>query len=35
MVTPAAFSKADVSPEARAEELDIHAWGRLCVAISN
>ena len=32
---PAAFTKADVSPEARAEELDIQAWGRLCVAINS
>jgi len=35
MVTPAAFTKADVSPEARAEELDIQAWGRLCVAVNS
>jgi hypothetical protein len=29
LVTPDAFACAGVRPEARAEELDIHAWGRL------
>ncbi|HEX7166617.1 MAG TPA: 16S rRNA (adenine(1518)-N(6)/adenine(1519)-N(6))-dimethyltransferase RsmA [Acidimicrobiales bacterium] len=29
VVTPAAFEAAAVRPEARAEELDVHAWGRL------
>jgi hypothetical protein len=28
-VTPDAFEAADVRPEARAEELDVVAWGRL------
>ena len=32
MVTPAQFAAAGVSPESRAEELDVAAWGRLCVA---
>jgi 16S rRNA (adenine1518-N6/adenine1519-N6)-dimethyltransferase len=29
VVTPEAFEAAGVRPEARAEELDVHAWGRL------
>lgn len=29
VVTPAAFDAAGVRPEARAEELDVEAWGRL------
>ena len=29
VVTPAAFDAAGVSPESRAEELDVAAWGRL------
>jgi 16S rRNA (adenine1518-N6/adenine1519-N6)-dimethyltransferase len=29
MVDGAAFAAAGVRPEARAEELDVHAWGRL------
>jgi 16S rRNA (adenine1518-N6/adenine1519-N6)-dimethyltransferase len=32
MVTPAQFAAAGVSPESRAEELDVAAWGRLCIA---
>jgi 16S rRNA (adenine1518-N6/adenine1519-N6)-dimethyltransferase len=32
IIAPETFTRADVSPEARAEELDVHAWGRLCVA---
>ena len=28
-VTPDAFERAGVRPEARAEELDVFAWGRL------
>jgi 16S rRNA (adenine1518-N6/adenine1519-N6)-dimethyltransferase len=31
-VTPAQFAAAGVSPESRAEELDVAAWGRLCIA---
>jgi len=33
LVTPDIFTAADVSPESRAEELDLAAWGRLCVAL--
>jgi 16S rRNA (adenine1518-N6/adenine1519-N6)-dimethyltransferase len=29
VVAPSAFEAAGVRPEARAEELDVHAWGRL------
>ena len=29
LVEPAAFERADVRPDARAEELDVAAWGRL------
>jgi 16S rRNA (adenine1518-N6/adenine1519-N6)-dimethyltransferase len=32
MVTPAQFVAAGVSPESRAEELDVADWGRLCIA---
>jgi 16S rRNA (adenine1518-N6/adenine1519-N6)-dimethyltransferase len=32
MVTPAQFAAAGVSPESRAEELDVADWGRLCIA---
>lgn len=32
VITPDVFRIADVSPESRAEELDIAAWGRLCAA---
>ena len=31
MVTPAQFVAANVSPESRAEELDVADWGRLCL----
>jgi 16S rRNA (adenine1518-N6/adenine1519-N6)-dimethyltransferase len=33
LVSPDVFTIADVSPEARAEELDLAAWGRLCAAL--
>lgn len=33
LITPNVFTIADVSPEARAEELDLAAWGRLCAAL--
>lgn len=33
LVTPQVFTIANVSPEARAEELDLEAWGRLCAAL--
>ena len=33
LVSPNVFTIANVSPEARAEELDLEAWGRLCVAL--
>ncbi len=33
VVTPQVFTIANVSPEARAEELDLEAWGRLCAAL--
>lgn len=33
LVPPSVFTIADVSPEARAEELDLQAWGRLCMAL--
>jgi 16S rRNA (adenine1518-N6/adenine1519-N6)-dimethyltransferase len=29
VVEPEAFARADVRPDARAEELDVAAWGRL------
>ena len=32
LVTIEQFATADVRPEARAEELDVNAWGRLCRA---
>ena len=32
LVTPEQFAAAGVSPEARAEELDVEAWGRLACA---
>jgi 16S rRNA (adenine1518-N6/adenine1519-N6)-dimethyltransferase len=31
-VAPADFEAAGISPESRAEELDVHAWGRLAAA---
>lgn len=33
LITPDVFTIADVSPESRAEELDLAAWERLCVAL--
>ncbi|MHB1089730.1 MAG: 16S rRNA (adenine(1518)-N(6)/adenine(1519)-N(6))-dimethyltransferase RsmA [Ilumatobacteraceae bacterium] len=33
LVPPEVFTIADVSPESRAEELDLAAWGRLCAAL--
>lgn len=33
LVSPDVFTIADVSPEARAEELNLAAWGRLCAAL--
>jgi 16S rRNA A1518/A1519 N6-dimethyltransferase RsmA/KsgA/DIM1 with predicted DNA glycosylase/AP lyase activity len=33
MTTAEIFAQADVSPEARPEELDVHQWGRLATAI--
>lgn len=33
-VEPSAFAAAGVSPEARPEELDVQAWGRLVTAVS-
>jgi 16S rRNA (adenine1518-N6/adenine1519-N6)-dimethyltransferase len=33
LITPDVFTIAGVSPEARAEELDLQAWGRLCAAL--
>ena len=33
LVAPQVFTFANVSPEARAEELDLEAWGRLCAAL--
>ena len=35
VVAPAAFEVAGVEPTARAEELDVFAWGRLAAASSN
>jgi len=35
LVTPEAFEAAGVRPEARAEELDVHAWGRLATCSSS
>ena len=32
LVAPDAFAAAGVNPEARAEELDVTAWGRLAAA---
>lgn len=32
LVTPDAFETAGISPESRAEELDVEAWGRLAAA---
>ena len=32
LVGPAAFEAAGIRPESRAEELDVHAWGRLAAA---
>ncbi len=34
LVTAAAFAAADVNPEARPEELDVAAWGRLAAAVA-
>ena len=34
VVTPAAFAAAGVNPEARPEELDVIAWGRLAAAVA-
>ena len=36
LLDPAAFECADIRPEARAEDLDVVAWGRLaaCSALS-
>ncbi|NQV97600.1 MAG: 16S rRNA (adenine(1518)-N(6)/adenine(1519)-N(6))-dimethyltransferase RsmA [Acidimicrobiaceae bacterium] len=34
IATPENFATAQVAPEARAEELDLQAWGRLCRAIN-
>ena len=34
IVAPSAFAVAEVSPESRAEELDLAAWGRLCLAVN-
>ena len=34
VVTAAAFAAADVNPEARPEELDVVAWGRLAAAVA-
>jgi len=34
IATPEHFAAAQVAPEARAEELDLQAWGRLCRAIN-
>jgi 16S rRNA (adenine1518-N6/adenine1519-N6)-dimethyltransferase len=33
-VTAAQFAAAGIAPTARAEELDVHAWGRLAAAIA-
>ena len=33
VVTPEAFERAGVNPTARAEELDVLAWGRLTAAV--
>lgn len=33
LVSPSVFTIAGVSPESRAEELDLEAWGRLCTAL--
>jgi 16S rRNA (adenine1518-N6/adenine1519-N6)-dimethyltransferase len=35
LVTPAGFEAAGIRPESRAEELDVHAWGRLAATIAN
>jgi 16S rRNA (adenine1518-N6/adenine1519-N6)-dimethyltransferase len=35
VVSPAAFEAAGIPPESRAEELDVHAWGRLARAARN
>jgi len=35
LVTPAGFEAAGVSPQSRAEELDVHAWGRLAATMVN
>jgi 16S rRNA (adenine1518-N6/adenine1519-N6)-dimethyltransferase len=34
IATPEAFAAAGVSPEARPEELDVAAWGRLAAAVA-
>ncbi len=33
LVTPEQFEQAGIAPTARAEELDVHAWGRLAIII--
>ncbi|MDP9070195.1 MAG: 16S rRNA (adenine(1518)-N(6)/adenine(1519)-N(6))-dimethyltransferase RsmA [Actinomycetota bacterium] len=35
LVTPEAFAAAGIRPEARAEELDVEAWGRLATCASD
>jgi hypothetical protein len=32
IVDSATFERAGISPESRAEDLDVQAWGRLCAA---
>ena len=34
IVAPSAFAVAEVSPVSRAEEVDLAAWGRLCLAVN-
>jgi len=34
IVTPEQFAAAGIAPTSRAEELDVHAWGRLTTAVS-
>ena len=33
VVTPEQFERAGVASDARPEELDVAAWGRLCMAV--
>jgi 16S rRNA (adenine1518-N6/adenine1519-N6)-dimethyltransferase len=35
VASPAAFEAAGIRPEARAEELDLAAWGRLAACVSS